>query len=663
MIAGEELILQLKDTNLLIDHQPDIKYELESGAKPEVDIKNNELTLRLGAASSRTTVQQLIDELKGQNTITDVIYTAPLIPAAPETTFKDYQTLTTTKYAALSNELEDLDGKVDFPPQVETTIEKIEQTVEELGLDEIDDSSALVTLLADKLRTDWLKDYPDYHFLVNTAEHLIIDWLEMDASADQFNEVFKIINSCILEISGKKLSLKFTQAELVIPAKTTVRFNLDVSEPRVTLNEDGALSITLGKAGKDSSLGQLKTALEEKLQEKDVLAIVKISDSESNLLSDPAQPDKGWCTPKYELKVGGLDLLALLYKSLLIAKFIIDNRISIAYKEYEEVPADESLEPSQEVGSTTPSEQGAATSPPDQGLPTPQPTVGQSGEQDTPAAYSPTPTSTAVNIDIWSIVLGLLDGYWDHVIPFLPSDLQPWARHLQKGTLKQAVSNILDVKGMTNELENRKNAFLKLFDYQLRPDFYNATTKELVIAGETFTLSMAVGHENSLVDHTPKVTYDASDSTPPNSTQPDVTINAADKTLTIALGAAFTPTTAGQLKTALEQQPEIATATLADFKVDTLLPEAYDLQVVPDGYKSINNATGELMLAGRRFALTLHGTTLIDHTPKLVYDQDSSTPIVTVESDQTLTIQLGKKENPTTVAALKSELTKLKLHQ
>ena len=90
--------------------------------------------MQLGAAGSRTTVQQLIDELKGKNTITDVIYIAPLIPAAPETTFKDYQTLTTTKYAALSNELEDLDGKVDFPPQVETTIEKIEQTVEELGL-------------------------------------------------------------------------------------------------------------------------------------------------------------------------------------------------------------------------------------------------------------------------------------------------------------------------------------------------------------------------------------------------------------------------------------------------------------------------------------------------------------------------------------------------
>ena len=69
------------------------------------------------------------------------------------------------------------------------------------------------------------------------------------------------------------------------------------------------------------------------------------------------------------------------------------------------------------------------------------------------------------------------------MIPFLPSDLQPWARHLQKGTLKQAISNILDVKGMANELENRKNAFLKLFDYQLRPDSYNATTKELVIAG------------------------------------------------------------------------------------------------------------------------------------------------------------------------------------
>ena len=206
---------------------------------------------------------------------------------------------------------------------------------------------------------------------------------------------------------------------------------------------------------------------------------------------------------------------------------------------------------------------------------------------------------------------------------------------------------------MMADLENRKNAFLKLFDYQLRPDFYNATTKELVIAGEVFSLSMATDKEDSLMDHTPTVTYDASDSTPPNSTQPDVTINAADKTLTIALGAASTPTTAGQLKTALEQQPEIAAATLADFKVDTLLPEAYDAQVVLDSYKS---ATGELMLAGRRFALMLHGATLIDHTPKLVYDQDSSTPIVTVESDQTLTIQLGKKENPTTVAAFESEL-------
>ena len=238
-----------------------------------------------------------------------------------------------------------MDDKVDFPPQVETTIEKIEQTVEELGLDEIDDSSALVTLLADKLRTDWLKDYPDYHFLVNTAEHLIIDWLGMDASADQFNEVFKIINSSILEISEKKLTLKFTQADVFDPAKTTVRFNLDVSEPRVTLNEDGALSISLGKAGTESSLGQLKTVLEKKLQEKDALAMVTVSDSESNLLSDPTQPTKGWCTPKYELRSRRDRPLSTITKGLLIAKFIIDNRISIAYKEYEEVPPDEGLDP------------------------------------------------------------------------------------------------------------------------------------------------------------------------------------------------------------------------------------------------------------------------------------------------------------------------------
>ena len=57
---------------------------------------------------------KLIHELKNKLTGTDVTYIAPLIPAAPETTFKDYQTLATTKYTALSNELEDLDGKVDF---------------------------------------------------------------------------------------------------------------------------------------------------------------------------------------------------------------------------------------------------------------------------------------------------------------------------------------------------------------------------------------------------------------------------------------------------------------------------------------------------------------------------------------------------------------------
>ena len=342
----------------------------------------------------------MIDELKCKGTITDVIYTAPLIPAAPETNFKDYQTLTTTKYSALSNELEDLDGKVDVPPQVKTTIEKIEQTVEKLGLDTIDDSSSLVTRLANKLRNDWLKDYTDYHFLVNTAEHLIIDWLEMDASADQFNEVFKIINSNILEISGKKLILKFTQAELVIPDQTTVSFNLDIPEPRVTLNDGGALSIRLGKAGKDSSLGQLKTTLEKKLQEKDALAIVTVSDSESNLLSDPTQPTKGWCTPRYELEVGGVDLLALLYKSLLIAKFIIDNRISIAYKEYEVVPAHERLDPPQEA-SSKPSGQKVATSPSDLGLPTPQPTADKSEAPTAQEAYSQTSTSTAVNIDIW----------------------------------------------------------------------------------------------------------------------------------------------------------------------------------------------------------------------------------------------------------------------
>ena len=44
VIAGEELTLQLADTNLLIDHTPDVKYELESGATPIATVVNNELT-------------------------------------------------------------------------------------------------------------------------------------------------------------------------------------------------------------------------------------------------------------------------------------------------------------------------------------------------------------------------------------------------------------------------------------------------------------------------------------------------------------------------------------------------------------------------------------------------------------------------------------------
>ena len=237
--------------------------------------------------------------------------------------------------------------------------------------------------------------------------------------------------------------------------------------------------------------------------------------------------------------------------------------------------------------------------------------------------------------------MGLLDGYWDHVIPFLAPDLQPWARHLQKGTLQEAVRNIVDIEGMMADLENRKNAFLKLFEYQLRPDFYNATTKELVIAGKGFSLSMATGNEDCLVDHTPRLIYDQDSSTP------IVTVE-SDQTLTIQLGKKENPTTVGELESTLTNLPEITSVTsVIDDRGDQLLKNNY------------NHGTQKLTLCGKIFTLKLasdDSDALQDHTPNVGLITHA-TPKVSIEND-IFTIQLGKKEHPTTAGQLQETLQK-----
>ena len=73
-------------------------------------------------------------------------------------------------------------------------------------------------------------------------------------------------------------------------------------------------------------------------------------------------------------------------------------------------------------------------------------------------------------------------------------------------------------------------------DAEIVPDNYDAANKSLYIAGKKMVLTMVVGHEDDLTSYTLKVTYDV-----PNGTNPSVLVKNDDKTLSLQLGKASTP--------------------------------------------------------------------------------------------------------------------------
>ena len=93
-------------------------------------------------------------------------------------------------------------------------------------------------------------------------------------------------------------------------------------------------------------------------------------------------------------------------------------------------------------------------------------------------------------------------------------------------------------------------------DAEIVPNNYDAENKSLHIAGKKMVFTMATGHEDDLISHTPTVTYDA-----PDSTNPVIEVN-PDKTVTIQLGEASTPSSLNELKAALEKTSEIDIAKI-----------------------------------------------------------------------------------------------------
>ena len=174
-------------------------------------------------------------------------------------------------------------------------------------------------------------------------------------------------------------------------------------------------------------------------------------------------------------------------------------------------------------------------------------------------------------------------------------------------------------------------------------DSYDATSKTLHIAGKKWMLTMATGHENDLDSHTPDPAYSLTDGTTP-------TVRVVNNELIVELGDTSSPNTVGQLKTALENHDAISQAKTID---------SLDAEIVPDNYNAANKS---LYIAGKKMVLTMvvgHEDDLTSHTLKVTYDApDGTNPVIEVNPDKTLTIQLGESSSPTTLKALKMALEK-----
>ena len=137
-----------------------------------------------------------------------------------------------------------------------------------------------------------------------------------------------------------------------------------------------------------------------------------------------------------------------------------------------------------------------------------------------------------------------------------------------------------------------------------------------------------------LMTHTPTINLLSS-----GVTTPEVTI--ASKAFTITLGDLGTPTTVGQLKTALEAKTEITS-------VQTLHDESE--QLIPDQLSQ----DMKLYLSGKELLLTPQGDALLDHTLQVQYSEVGvlELPSVAVVDKQTFLTNEGNETEWETLLSL-----------
>jgi hypothetical protein len=176
----------------------------------------------------------------------------------------------------------------------------------------------------------------------------------------------------------------------------------------------------------------------------------------------------------------------------------------------------------------------------------------------------------------------------------------------------------------------------------LLDDSYQEISLDFVISGKSFTLIQALGHTLSTSD--PLVTYDLA-----KGVAPTVALDGSGQ-LTIHLGDTSACTSVQALKIALQARVEIQEVRTAAADTDKLL-------VTLDAYTQDSH---ELYVAGKKYTLTMeaeHESAITDHTPTVTFNvsDESSTPIPSL-SGGVLTIELGTKDNPTSVNQLKTAL-------
>ena len=138
-------------------------------------------------------------------------------------------------------------------------------------------------------------------------------------------------------------------------------------------------------------------------------------------------------------------------------------------------------------------------------------------------------------------------------------------------------------------------------DDVLYPNSYSKIIRELTIAGKQLALTLATGHGGDLVTHTPTINTLSEEITTP-------TISIESQMLSISLGDLETPTTVGQLKTALEAETAITSVQTAHDLSEQLIPDQLSQDM-------------KLYLSGKELSLTSKGDSLQDYTLEVDYSE------------------------------------------